>query len=145
MCVSARLYHCCRCHAQVVVCSRCDRGQRYCPDGCRHLARSDSLKRSSKKYQSSRRGRLNNAGRQQQFRQRLRQKVTHQGSTTKPRCDLLDALLTTTKKVLTAVEPAPILHCHFCHCACDAFLRHRFLHSQVNPSTFTFRRSDDYR
>jgi len=33
MSLSARLYHCQRCHTQVIICSRCDRGQRYCPGG----------------------------------------------------------------------------------------------------------------
>ena len=29
---SARLYHCARCHCQVILCRRCDRGQVYCAD-----------------------------------------------------------------------------------------------------------------
>lgn len=51
--ISSRLYHCCRCHAQVIVCSVCDHGQRYCPGECRHQARSESLKRAGKKYQAT--------------------------------------------------------------------------------------------
>ncbi len=78
---SSRLYFCSRCHTQVIICSRCDRGQRYCPGECRHEARSESGKRATKKYQSTRTGRFNNAARQQRFRERHSQKVTHQGST----------------------------------------------------------------
>ncbi len=126
MCTSSRLYHCCHCHAQVIICSHCDHGQRYCPGQCRHQARSESLKRAAIKYQFSRAGRFNNAVRQQRFRQRLRQKVTHHGS-----------LQTSTHAVL-ANKPssdekhpwqAPMqctLYCHFCGTPCGPFLRHDF-------------------
>ena len=77
---SSRLYHCCRCHAQVIICSHCDRGQRYCTGGCSADARASSLKRASKKYLSTRAGRFNNAARQARFRERKKQKVTHHGS-----------------------------------------------------------------
>ncbi len=80
MCRSARLYHCHRCHTQVIICSSCDRGQRYCTRGCAASARLDSRRRAGKKYQSTRSERFHNASRQQRFRERQKQKVTHQGS-----------------------------------------------------------------
>lgn len=129
----SRLYYCCRCHAQVIICTRCDRGQRYCPDGCSQKARKVSVNRAGKKYQSTRTGRFNNAKRQQQYRhrQRQKQKVTHQCSPTYPPCAVLkstgDSLNKATKQLL--IEPT--LRCAHCGAACGPFLRSDFLqHSQ---------------
>ena len=129
--VSSRLYHCCLCHAQVIICSRCDHGQRYCAGDCRHKARSASRKRAAEKYQSSRMGRFNNAARQQRFRQRQQQKVTHQGSSPKRLHDLLKTRLTEIKKTPKPSLPDAICHCHFCGAVCDLFLRHEFLHRRL--------------
>lgn len=129
MCVSARLYHCARCHRQVTICRYCDRGNIYCGGVCANEARKESLRRSSASYQSSRRGRAANARRQTRFRQRQREKVTHHGSTP----DTLDDLLLATPDrhpTCHAVEKVPFgagIYCHFCHRACDPFLRNRFL------------------
>jgi hypothetical protein len=71
---SSRLYQCLRCHTPVVICHRCDRGQRYCAKGCCKKARIASQKRARKKYQTTRAGRFNNAARQQRFRTRHKQK-----------------------------------------------------------------------
>jgi len=40
----ARLFLCARCQHQVVICSRCDRGQWYCAALCSGLARRESLR-----------------------------------------------------------------------------------------------------
>jgi hypothetical protein len=125
--VSSRLYHCCLCHARVIICSRCDRGQRYCADDCRHEARSASRKRAVVKYQSSRKGRFNNAARQQCFRQRQQQKVTHQGSTPQYLHDLLKTRLTALKKAQKPSLADDSCQCHFCGVLCDPFLRQDFL------------------
>ncbi len=116
--------------AQVIICSRCDRGQRYCAGVCRHEARSESTKRSTKKYQSTRTGRFNNAARQQRFRQRKQQKVTHQGSTRKVLHDLLKVRLEETKKTQKRSLPGTTCYCHHCGAVCDPFLRLDFLHSR---------------
>lgn len=128
--VSSRLYHCCRCHAQVIICTRCDHGQRYCAGECRHEARSESLKRSGKKYQSSRAGRFNNADRQRRFRERKKQKVTHHGSTQKCLHVLLKTRLTQTEKTQKPWLSGCTLHCHHCGAVCEPFLRHDFLYSR---------------
>ena len=125
---SSRLYQCARCHAQVIVCSRCDRGHRYCIDGCAQTARTDSLKRAGKKYQSSRTGRFNSAARQQRFRVRTSQKVTHQGSTPKRLRDLLEIRLIQLEKANSPLFPGIGLYCHHCGAVCEPFLRHDFLH-----------------
>ncbi len=142
MSVSSRLYSCCRCNAQVIICSRCDRGQRYCAGVCRHEARSESTKRSTKKYQSTRTGRFNNAARQQRFRQRKQQKVTHQGSTRKVLHDLLKIRLKETKKTQKRSLPDTACRCHHCGAVCDPFLRHDFLQSSRFKAAF--RRSESF-
>ena len=75
-----RSYQCARCLCAVVICSRCDRGNRYCSGGCAEQARRDSMRRATARYQRTRRGRFSHAARQQRYRARQRQKVTHQGS-----------------------------------------------------------------
>ena len=141
--VSSRLYHCCHCHAQVIICSRCDRGQRYCAGDCRHKARSESQKRARGKYQSTRKGRFNNAARQHRFRQRQPQKVTHQGSSPKRLHDLLKTRLTEIKKTQKPSFPDSTCHCHFCGVVCDPFLRQDFLHSRLfSPFTLNRREHD---
>lgn len=125
---SARLYSCCRCQAQVIICSRCDRGHRYCAGECAADARSASLKRASKKYQSTRAGRFNNAARQQRYRQRLQQIVTHQGSLP---ARLHDVLKTRFDWLNTAKKQEQIctdVSCHHCGAVCGPFLRQEFLH-----------------
>lgn len=131
---SARLYHCARCHCQVILCRRCDRGQVYCADGCARQARKDSLRRAGARYRSTWRGRLNNAARQRRFRARQR-KVTHHGSVavTGP------AVLMTTTPFSDRVAHdghscrADAVHCHRCGRVCSPFLRRDFLRSPVRP------------
>lgn len=74
-----RLYNCQRCHGQVRICSRCDRGQVYCRSGCAQMARQASVRRAGRRYQQSRRGAHRHAARQAAYRQRQREKVTHHG------------------------------------------------------------------
>ena len=76
---SFRLFNCAACGKQVVVCSSCDRGRRYCADGCSGEWRRESVKRAAKTYQDSVPGRLNHARRQRRYRQRQKM-LTHQCS-----------------------------------------------------------------
>ncbi len=128
MCNSARLYHCCRCQAQVIICSVCDRGHRYCTKGCAAIARSVSQKRAGKKYQSTRAGRFNNAGRQKRYRERHNQKVTHQCSPLVTSHDVLKNKRTGPKKAEQQDQMGGDLLCHHCGAVCGSFLRHNFLH-----------------
>ena len=125
---SARLYSCCRCHAQIIICSECDRGHRYCTGQCATDARLDSLKRASKKYQSTRTGRFNNAVRQKCYRERQKQIVTHQGSLLVASHDVLKAQSHWPEKVKKHAQSGGILFCHHCAAVCDPFLRQDFLH-----------------
>jgi len=125
---TARLYHCARCHRQVVICRQCDRGNIYCPDGCAEEARRTSLRAAGCRYQQTRRGRLKHAERQRRYRART-QKVTHQGSLVVSADDPLSAdpeRPAPSNEVGSA--PAGAIHCHFCRRACSPFLRQDFLH-----------------
>ena len=126
---SARLYYCVRCHCQVLICRRCDRGNVYCAGGCAEHARKASLHRAGSRYRCSRQGRLTNAARQQRFRDRQKQKVTHQGS---PPPVALALLLLALKppespQAYAHSQDLAVMRCRFCGRACDAYLRQHFL------------------
>ncbi len=63
----ARLFVCARCRAQVLLCSHCDRGNRYCGRDCRGEARDAARREAAKRYQSSQRGRLAHAARSRRW------------------------------------------------------------------------------
>ena len=78
-----RQFLCARCRKQVVLCSRCDRGNRYCGRACARQARDDARRETAGRYQRSFRGRLAHAARSRRWRQgpaKATQNVTHQGS-----------------------------------------------------------------
>lgn len=75
-----RLFNCLRCHAQVIICSDCDRGNVYCSSNCSELVRRESMCEAGKRYQQSQRGKQHHAARQKRYREREIKKVTHQGS-----------------------------------------------------------------
>ena len=96
----ARLFLCAGCRVQVVLCSHCDRGNRYCSRTCWRQTHDLARREAACRYQRSRGGRVRHAARSQRWRQRtaLRaaegdgtditghadtdatHKVTHQGS-----------------------------------------------------------------
>jgi len=128
--LSARLFHCARCHCQVVLCRRCDRGHVYCARGCAQRARQDSLRRAGARYRATRCGRLNNAARQRRFRAR-QQKVTHQGSALVETPAVLPVTLTLPDSGAhnRLDHSADVIYCHRCGGECHPFLRHDFLRS----------------
>ena len=134
----ARLFVCARCRAQVLLCSRCDRGQRYCGRVCSRAARQDSRRETARRYQRSRAGRLAHAARSRRWRHRQCAQagrdgaastnfVTHQGSplTTAgaplPPCEQAAE----PKPVDTVVNVAPI--CRRCAAALSLWTRQGFL------------------
>lgn len=121
---SARLFNCARCHKQVIICSDCDRGNIYCSDNCSKTARRESLRAAGLRYQQTRRGRFNNASRQQRYRI----KVTHQGSQENTPHDLLPANTSEPEKLVMVTTTSGVI-CHFCHKLCQVFLRRDFLQS----------------
>ena len=135
---SARLYLCARCRCQVVICSHCDRGQRYCTDGCAERARQSSLREAGQRYQRSRRGRHCHAARQRRYRQRQREKMTHQGSPVMGGNASLKA-----SPQRPANVPNWVLidskRCSFCGRLCSVFLRLGFIrrrHRRRNRSSY---------
>lgn len=77
-----RLFVCNRCRAQVVVCSPCDRGQRYCGSVCARLSRLENQRASNRRYQATPRGRNLHAERQTRYRREQARPVgvTEQGA-----------------------------------------------------------------
>ena len=124
---TARLFNCCRCHTQVIICSSCDHGHRYCANSCRQEARRESLKIANQKYQKTRKGRFNNAARQAAFRARQKQKVTDQCSSQIPRHASLRVLLDKARIALNSDSIGAALHCHHCGERCEPFLRLNFI------------------
>jgi len=125
---SARLYHCARCHQQVVICSHCDRGNIYCGSICSQLARIQNHRIANQRYQKSFKGKLHHAQRQRAFRQRQQQKVTDHGYTDLP----LHALLQNAPDECE-VKPKETTCCHFCGEFVSAFLRNGYLGHYRGP------------
>lgn len=63
-----RLCNASACRRLFFLCSRCDRGQRYCSDPCRSQTRREQLRAANRRYQQSPEGREGNRDRQQAFR-----------------------------------------------------------------------------
>ena len=149
---AARLFVCLRCRAQVLVCSHCDRGQIYCGGTCAQEARQRARQAAGKRYQASYRGRLKHAARAGRYRAR-RKIVTHQGSPSQPRNDVvplaaldavrLDAAVAATKsaagssrEVVTRSQAptAGYWHCHWCGDRCSPLVRIEFLRGRQRGS-----------
>jgi len=140
-----RMFLCGRCRAQVVLCSRCDRGNVYCGPACSQARRRESVRAAGKRYQDSRAGRFAHAARSRQYRAG-RQNVTHQGSAVVPASALL-----TPAAVLLPPRSASALIARCTRCGAPrasavrlGWLRHR--HRVARPSTGAKRRAsaDDF-
>ena len=127
-----RLYLCAGCRTAVLICSHCDRGQRYCT-GCAGEARRRSVRAAGRRYQASLRGRHAHAKRQQRYRARtalhsLRsQKVTHQGSPPPACADQLSS------EPSVPVKPVPG-HCWRCQRPLPDWVRQDFLRRRIRRS-----------
>ena len=141
----ARLFICARCRTQVLLCSRCDRGQRYCGRACSRESRLQATRAAGRRYQDSRAGRMAHAARSRRWRQRSRERalaagetgdacnfVTHQGSPV-PTSDAPLAAPEQAGQPVSAASDAltaPITaHCRRCTaplppCVRQGFLRH---------------------
>jgi len=127
---TARLYRCARCGSLTTICSRCDRGNRYCGD-CAPLARREARQRAAKRYQQSPEGRRRHAARQRRYRERKREeeeKVTHKGIAA-------DRHVVAAVEELRAAETSPhalcsrtfeVIVCGLCSGVCSDFLRREF-------------------
>ena len=123
---SDRLFHCVRCHTQVLICRRCDRGQTHCSSTCSKESRRESLRQAGRRYQQTRQGQMKRADRMRGYRAREKQKVTHHGS---PPGEV-GALLpvdTLPPKVIRVVVTRMDYRCHFCRQPCSDWLRRNFI------------------
>jgi hypothetical protein len=120
---SSRLFNCLRCHRQVMICRSCDRGHIYCGNTCSRQSRQASVKSSRERYQKSFKGKLNNAKRQQRFRTRQKEKVTHHTSQ-ETRHASSSMQLKKTRRVKSNVTDGK--HCHFCGESLSGFFRRFF-------------------
>ena len=129
---TARLYNCIHCHRQVTICRSCDYGNRYCT-GCAPVARVEGLRRAGKRYQSSIQGKLKHAARQQRYRQRQIEKMTHQGSKGISVCDLLSSQSEIRPLNITPVSKHKngVISCDTCSLICSPFLRLQFVGTAV--------------
>jgi len=80
--VALRERNCSWCGALFCICSRCDRGHRYCNPRCRLLARREQRRLANRRYQQSPEGKEDHRDRQREYRLRNnhRVRVTDQGS-----------------------------------------------------------------
>ncbi len=129
---SGRTLQCACCQTEVLVCTPCDRGQRYCSAECRKQARLASQRRASRIYQSSRVGRCNHARRQQRLRlrqqeQELPPKNSDSSGPSQEACagDLLPPQLDVKPAQLS--KPTPAGHCHWCARPVANGVRHSLL------------------
>jgi hypothetical protein len=58
------------CGACFFICSRCDHGQTYCSEECRHRSRREQLRKANRHHQQSPEGRDDHRDRQQAYRRR---------------------------------------------------------------------------
>lgn len=83
---SHRVFNCAGCSAWVVVCTCCDRGNKFCADGCAAKRRREVRKAAEERYRKSDLGRRNNAARQR----KLAETGTNLGRATQHFVHLLD-------------------------------------------------------
>ena len=122
---TGRRFLCAACRTPVLICTHCDRGQRYCTGGCAQRARKASVKAACKRYEAKPEGRRAHAQRQRRYRARC-QKVTHQGSPAPTPSVQVRSAPTEPESVSSASE-----HCHLCHRVLSPFVRQDFLRSPV--------------
>ena len=137
MTINCRFFLCVGCCKQVLICSYCDHGQRYCSNECSKSARTRSLRAANTRYQQSLRGRIRHAERTRRYRLK-KNKVTYQGSL--PACS--NDLLTEKPEPESQLEGVPSQpshesthQCHFCGVICSEFVRYNFL-QRNRASTF---------
>jgi hypothetical protein len=127
-----RTFACALCQREVLLCSGCDCGQRYCGVGCREQARRQCLRAAGRRYQDSRAGRFAHARRARRYRQRQKM-VTHQASQVAPLAPTVVADPAEAEEVaVTAAVAALAWHCCCCGGACMPVVRRGFLrHGRV--------------
>lgn len=127
-----RTFACALCQREVLLCSGCDRGQRYCGVMCAVQARRHSLRTAGRRYQDTRAGRFAHARRSRRYRQRQKI-VTHQASQVAPLPPTVVADPAEAEGVAVAAAVGALAwHCCWCGGACMPVVRRGFLrHGRV--------------
>lgn len=127
---TGRMFLCARCRAQVFICRRCDRGQRYCTAQCARISRRENQREASRRYQLSRRGRFAHAARARRHRARHKI-VTHQGSPGGSANGVLQAppndVAAAPANVVAQTATSGALHCSRCGGLLTPFVRTGFV------------------
>ena len=123
---SSRLFYCALCHTQTTICSHCDRGQLYCSAECSQAARKKSCHEAGLRYQNTFNGRMKHALRQNRYRARQREKVTHHGSKSNTKNALLQKVPNRVKTMPIVLEHGE-LRCCFCKKSSTCWVRTGFL------------------
>ena len=130
----ARRFLCDWCDTATLICSRCDRGQRYCSSYCAREARRRSLREAGARYQRTAAGRRNHARRQQEYLGRLKTKMTHQGSpepaasvTVGPCVDKTSSSTSSRSSASSSPRRRRNPTCFVCGSRCEPWIRHEFL------------------
>lgn len=141
---TGRLFMCACCRAQVFICRRCDRGNRYCRD-CAAEARRANVREAGRRYQRSRRGRFAHAARARRHRAQ-QEIVTHHGSPTPPANDVLRPDPTDVAVAVDAGDRATAVPatqcCHCCGCPLPPFVRTGHLRRRGPRRTYRFERGE---
>ena len=129
-----RRYLCVRCPIAVIICSRSDRGQRYCANGCARQARLSLVGQAGQRYQASRCGRHKHAERQRRNRER-KAKVKHQGT-------LLPGSSVQLQTDPTLLRKTSLLrwYCDFCYRPLNTQVRNDFMRRRSFSPLPIFRR-----
>jgi hypothetical protein len=126
-----RMFACALCQREVLLCSGCDRGQRYCSVGCQQQARRACLRKAGRRYQDSRAGRFAHARRARRYRQRQKI-VTHQASQAAPLPTTVVVEPVLAEVALASAVTVPAWHCWGCGGVCRPEVRRGFLrHGRV--------------
>jgi hypothetical protein len=134
-----------RCREPVVLCSRCDRGNRYCGDECSTEARRAFGRDAGRRYQAGGIGRSMHAARSRRWRLQRKAKlvlpaedesgVTHHGLTDEPveppRVPHTSVVLAVPSTGLDTAVQVLWRACPRCAVAVSPFVRQRFLRSHV--------------
>lgn len=131
----ARLFQCALCHAQALVCSKCDHGQIYCSDRCSMFARHNSLIAAGKRYQATIKGRRNHAARQARYEMKLQSNLTHHSSPDPSPCASMQQLENSAKKSEKGHERTALICC-CCHKPVSEWLYHGFLQRKSSKKSF---------
>jgi hypothetical protein len=127
------MLNCARCQRLVVICRRCDRGQRYCSPDCAAAQRRRRVREAGRCYQRRPLGARNNAVRQKRWRVHRATTVTHHTSPVPHRLreeppdenvkkESGDAT-SKNRQPSTALPGESSPRCHFCGRPCGPYTR----------------------